>query len=191
MLHALAHTLMHTLPRCLTSVKAFHRKIFDHTCLSHLVSQYDTVWNITQGMVLIMPNVKQTPFHSNTVLRHLRLWSKESLFWRLLPEVNLYIYIHKYSVPKVQLCFEIYTAQEDDLCGYRPGAYFSKKHNRYQQAYTTIGKEAFILALAMQHFIFYSSSGQGDGLHWFTPLFILDKFNTIKNLRISHWCLVL
>lgn len=74
----------------------------------------------------------------------------------------------------------------------RPVAYYSKKLNSHQKAYSTIEKEALALVLALQHFEVYVSSGCGE-VEVFTdhnPLVFIERFKT-KNMRLFRWSLVL
>lgn len=75
--------------------------------------------------------------------------------------------------------------QSDEQGFDRPVAYFSKKLNKYQRAYSTIEKEALALVLAVRHFEIYVSSSGGELLvltdH--NPLTFVAKFKTL-NARV-------
>lgn len=74
----------------------------------------------------------------------------------------------------------------------KPVAYFSKKLNRHQRAYSTIEKEALALVSAVQHFEIYLSGSNGDVVVFtdHNPLTFLAKFRT-ANQRVFRWGLVL
>ena len=74
----------------------------------------------------------------------------------------------------------------------KPVAYFSRKLNKHQKAYSTIEKEALALVLAVQHFEIYLSSSSGDVVIYtdHNPLTFLAKFKT-ANQRVFRWSLVL
>lgn len=60
----------------------------------------------------------------------------------------------------------------------KPVAYFSKKLNCHQKAYSTIEKEALALVLAVQHFEVYVSNAGGEVVVYtdHNPLTFLSKF---------------
>ncbi|KAL2085961.1 hypothetical protein ACEWY4_019281 [Coilia grayii] len=74
----------------------------------------------------------------------------------------------------------------------KPVAYFSRKLNRHQKAYSTIEKEALGLVLAVQHFEIYLSGSHGDVVVYtdHNPLTFLARFRT-ANQRVFRWGLVL
>uniref|UniRef100_A0A3B1IC10 ribonuclease H n=1 Tax=Astyanax mexicanus TaxID=7994 RepID=A0A3B1IC10_ASTMX len=82
--------------------------------------------------------------------------------------------------------------QSDESGVDRPVAYFSKKLNKHQRAYSTIEKEALALVLAIRHFEVYVSSVVGDLVVYtdHNPLTFLAKFQT-SNQRVFRWSLVL
>lgn len=71
-------------------------------------------------------------------------------------------------------------------------AYFSKKSNHHQWAYSTIEKKALALVLAVKHFDLYVSHSGGKVVVYtvHNPLTFLPKFWTL-NLRVFRWGLVL
>ena len=74
----------------------------------------------------------------------------------------------------------------------RPVAYFSRKLNVHQRAYSTIEKEALGLVLAVRHFEVYVSHA-GREVEVYTdhnPLAFLARFQT-SNQRVFRWALVL
>ena len=74
----------------------------------------------------------------------------------------------------------------------RPVAYFSKKLNRHQRAYSTIEKEALALVLAVRHFEVYVASGD-QAMKVYSdhnPLAFLAKFRS-ANARVFRWSLLL
>lgn len=79
-------------------------------------------------------------------------------------------------------------AGEDDF--EKPVAYFSKKLNKHQQAYSTIEKEALALVLAVKHFDVYVASSEKVVVYSdHNPLAFLAKFRS-ANARVFHWGLV-
>ncbi|KAL2082452.1 hypothetical protein ACEWY4_022270 [Coilia grayii] len=74
----------------------------------------------------------------------------------------------------------------------KPVAYFSKKLNRHQAAYSTVEKEALGLVLAVQHFEVYLAGGVGDTVVYtdHNPLTFLAKFSG-SNQRVFRWSLIL
>ena len=74
----------------------------------------------------------------------------------------------------------------------RPVAYYSKKLNKHQKAYSTIEKEALGLVLAIKHFeVYVSHSGREVVVYTdHNPLTFLAKFKT-SNPRVFRWALVL
>lgn len=74
----------------------------------------------------------------------------------------------------------------------KPVAYYSKKLNRHQRAYSTIEKEALALVSAVQHFEVYLSGSPADVVVYtdHNPLTFLAKFKT-ANQRVFRWGLVL
>lgn len=50
--------------------------------------------------------------------------------------------------------------QADDEGCEKPAAYFSKKLNKHQRAYSTVEKEALVLVLAVKHFGVYVASSE-------------------------------
>lgn len=81
--------------------------------------------------------------------------------------------------------------QSDESGVDRPVAYFSRKLNDHQKAYSTIEKEALGLVLAVQHFEVYLSGG-GDVTVYtdHNPLTFLEKFRG-SNQRVFRWSLAL
>lgn len=73
----------------------------------------------------------------------------------------------------------------------KPVAYFSKKLNVHQKAYSTIEKEALALVLAVEHFEVYLSGG-GEVIVYtdHNPLTFLAKFRG-SNQRVFRWGLAL
>ncbi|KAL2102623.1 hypothetical protein ACEWY4_001791 [Coilia grayii] len=81
--------------------------------------------------------------------------------------------------------------QSDEQGLDRPVAYFSKKLNQHQRAYSTIEKEALALVLAVRHFeIYVSSGGEVLVLTDHNPLTFIAKFKS-SNARVFRWSLVL
>ncbi|KAL2081327.1 hypothetical protein ACEWY4_023180 [Coilia grayii] len=82
--------------------------------------------------------------------------------------------------------------QTDDQGFDRPVAYFSKKLDKHQRAYSTIEKEALALVLAVRHFEIYISSSGGEVvvLTDHNPLTFVAKFKT-SNARVFRWSLIL
>ena len=73
-----------------------------------------------------------------------------------------------------------------------PVAYFSKKFNRHQQAYSTVEREALALILAVQHFDVYLGSSSSP-IEIFTdhnPLVFTDRMQN-QNQRLMRWSLIL
>ena len=82
--------------------------------------------------------------------------------------------------------------QEDGQGSDRPVAYFSRKLNVHQRAYSTIEKEALALVLAVQHFEVYVSNAGREVVVYtdHNPLSFLARFKT-ANPRVFRWSLVL
>lgn len=73
----------------------------------------------------------------------------------------------------------------------KPVAYFSKKLNKHQQAYSTIEREALVLVLAVKHFEVYVASSEKVVVYSdHNPLAFLSKFRS-ANARVFCWGLVL
>ncbi len=73
----------------------------------------------------------------------------------------------------------------------KPVAYFSKKLNRHQKAYSTVEKESLALVLAMKHFEVYVASSERVVVYSdHNPLAFLAKFKS-ANARVFRWSLVL
>lgn len=74
----------------------------------------------------------------------------------------------------------------------KPVAYYSKKLNKHQRAYSTVEKEALGLVLAVQHFEVYLAGGGGDVVVYtdHNPLTFLAKFSG-SNQRVFRWSLCL
>lgn len=82
--------------------------------------------------------------------------------------------------------------QVDEAGVERPVAYYSKKLNRHQRAYSTVEKEALALVLAVKHFEVYVSSVGGPVTIYsdHNPLTFLAKFQ-VTNARVFRWSLIL
>lgn len=73
----------------------------------------------------------------------------------------------------------------------RPVAYFSRKLNKHQQAYSTVRKEALALVLAEKHFeVYVASSEKVVVCSDHNPLAFLAKFQN-ANATVFRWSLVL
>ncbi|KAL2076889.1 hypothetical protein ACEWY4_027519 [Coilia grayii] len=72
-----------------------------------------------------------------------------------------------------------------------PVAYFSRKFNNYQRAYSTIEKEALALVLALQHFEVYVGGAATVTVYTdHNPLTFLNRMCN-SNQRLMRWSLVL
>lgn len=82
--------------------------------------------------------------------------------------------------------------QADEAGLDRPVAYFSRKLNKHQRAYSTIEKEALGLVLAVKHLeVYVSHSGREVVVYTdHNPLSFLAKFK-MSNSRVFRWALVL
>ena len=78
--------------------------------------------------------------------------------------------------------------QEDGNGVDHPVSYFSKKFNKHQKNYSTIGKECLSLILALQHFEVYLTSSS-------SPTVVFSDYNLLlfvhkmknKNQRLLRW----
>ena len=73
-----------------------------------------------------------------------------------------------------------------------PVCYFSKKFNKHQKNYSTIGKECLALILAIQHFEVYLTSSTSPIVVFsdHNPFGFLHKLKN-KNQRLLRWSLLL